>query len=451
MAHYHAWTKAVVRLALGVTCCWAASLWATDAASFDIGGDFRVRQEWYNHLPIAGGNNAGKSEYTRVRTRVWLKYGQEDRYVYLRLGNEWRSYIRPTNSRAKAFPDELFVDNLYVQLGKLRIGRQDFTFGSPMLFVDPSAGDGSRSGYFDGVTYEQAIGERTTLHYFALYNSAHTDLTVGHSEGIKTDHVPLFSRGRDDDAYDAALGLYAEIAQGDLNHPTGQLDLYAVYKRQGDDGKYAGLNLMTVGLRYVKKPTKDQLAYEFELAGQFGETDDDRIILSMMNHAKVSLPLAQRGAWSPACFAAYTYFSGGEGEGNVHAWNPIFGRGVPQSEVLCALAAPMYGGGGYWTNSFYPHVGMTLKHRDGLVFETYTGPIYLANANDWGQGSSQSQMGWLGRIKAECPIVKDLIDMDGKKRGSITLRLMFDYLKSGDYFKEDDLVLFGRTELFFSY
>lgn len=74
--------------------------------------------------------------------------------MFLKLGNEFRNYRNSSNDDKQKFPDELFLDNLYLEWAGdvygARIGRQEVKLGSGRLFADGTPGDGSRSSFFDG-------------------------------------------------------------------------------------------------------------------------------------------------------------------------------------------------------------------------------------------------------------------------------------------------------------
>ena len=89
---------------------------------WDGGADLRVRQELHDNVPQYNANGAvsGNQSYLRIRPRVWGQVKNEDFRLYLRLADEFREYFQPSESRHSQFPDEVIVDNLYLDLRSLQ-------------------------------------------------------------------------------------------------------------------------------------------------------------------------------------------------------------------------------------------------------------------------------------------------------------------------------------------
>lgn len=87
------------------------------------GGEFRLRFEQFDHVPIKadppGETRGGLNSYIRFRTRLWTQFDlNENVGVYARGANEFRHYYEPDNS-SWDFPDEVVMDNLYLDVRKL--------------------------------------------------------------------------------------------------------------------------------------------------------------------------------------------------------------------------------------------------------------------------------------------------------------------------------------------
>ena len=155
----------------------AATLLAVATASaafgegfdFDAGADLRIRQELMDNVPgLPGGGlllrapRGGFRQHMRFRPRVWgeMSFGNENVgmfRLYTRLTDEFRWCPEPRSHR-NTFPDELILDNLFLEGLDLFdgfldfvVGRQDIynLYGLDHVFVDGTPGDGSRTVYAD--------------------------------------------------------------------------------------------------------------------------------------------------------------------------------------------------------------------------------------------------------------------------------------------------------------
>lgn len=130
----------------------------SDEISFDFGGDIRARYEFNDNFPDKGKSTAGSgySDHLRFRTRIWARMeAGENLSIYLRLGNEFRNFRNTSNNSKQKFPDELFVDNLFVEWEDdafgLKVGRQEIRKGAGRIITNGTPGDGMRSCFFDAV------------------------------------------------------------------------------------------------------------------------------------------------------------------------------------------------------------------------------------------------------------------------------------------------------------
>ena len=128
------------------------------ALEFDAGGDMRLRFESFNNIPKRTINGVpgtiDKLNYLRFRTRVWGEVKYKNLKLHTRLANEFREYLDPDHLEYYETPDELFVDELYLDAVDLfdgwldlRIGRQDLKYGAGRVFFDGTPSDGTRSGF----------------------------------------------------------------------------------------------------------------------------------------------------------------------------------------------------------------------------------------------------------------------------------------------------------------
>ena len=133
---------------------------ALGAEGFSWGGDFRFRLEELNDIPTSRPGFAFDMFYNRNRTRLWTKYGfNEDTDIFARLVNEFRIYDQARQDPGtwdplgEVTPDQFYVDfrKLGGGLADLRLGRQDFIYGTGKILADGTPLDGSRTFFADGI------------------------------------------------------------------------------------------------------------------------------------------------------------------------------------------------------------------------------------------------------------------------------------------------------------
>ena len=164
---------------------------------FNIGADLRVRQEFYDNVPgLPGGGLLSTAPYgkyvnrMRFRPRVWgeLKFADKLR-IYSRLTDEFRWNVTNSEKNRKSeFPEEVFLDNLFIEgvgffdgFFDFVIGRQDIykLYGLDHIFQDCTPGDGSRSIYSDMVRFTLNFEEDRKLDVFGLYHHDDNHLRWG--------------------------------------------------------------------------------------------------------------------------------------------------------------------------------------------------------------------------------------------------------------------------------
>ena len=166
------------------------ALGAQGGIDFDAGADLRIRQELMKNVPglpngglLMRARRGGFTDHMRFRPRVWgeVKWGTQNWgswRIYTRLTDEMRWCPEPYKN-THTFPDEVIIDNLFIE-GKgifdgfldLKIGRQDLygLYGLDHIFVDGTPGDGSRTPYGDLAGFTFNFTEESKLDLFALYD-----------------------------------------------------------------------------------------------------------------------------------------------------------------------------------------------------------------------------------------------------------------------------------------
>jgi len=405
------------------------------------GADIRFRYDYKDNAPTSGGKiNTAYQDYYRLRTRVWGEASYENVTLFSRLANEFRNYHNAP--KQNQFPDELFIDALYLDIKglfddkvDLRVGRQDLKYGDGRVISDGGAGDGSRSAYFDAIRASIHLSEKSTLDVFGIYQRPEDDWTLG------GEHYDLTSLtgGENNDLTESAAGAYLTLGEN-KEFP---VELYYIWKdesryyNKGDRSKrVAGRDFHTVGTRLTPALT-DRFSVEVEGAAQIGETDDGRDILAFLGYAGALYKLAPDASWKPTLKGGVLYLSGDENAkaGDDNNWNPVFNRTTWFSELASGQYSKLY-----WTNLLYPHleVGVTPAKAHKVSLEA--GPMFAAK-NDTAQ--DDSYRGLLGIAKYQFPLLKGFFRKESEVKGTV-LAEVFD---AGDYYADAETGYYLRFEL----
>ena len=440
----------------------AAEKAAKEGLEWDVGADLRVRHELHDNVPQynAAGAVSGNQSYLRVRPRVWGAIENEDFKIYTRLADEFREYFQPSESRNSQFPDEILVDNLYLDLYglfgdwlDLRIGRQDFIgpqgpeYGAGRVLMDGTSGDGSRTCFFDAIKATVKFAEKNTLDLLAIYNKAENELSWGHPKGADgsspkerqmTYNVP---GATDMDEYGG--GLYFKSREWQ-EFP---FDIYYLFKRETKarlgGATLPGRDTHTIGARVMPQLT-ETLSAELEGAGQAGERDGGKAVRGYMGYAGLTYkPAVER--CKPFVTLACYYLSGDRNHGtgdNDTAWNPLWARWPQYSEMY-----PYHDRGVcYWSNLIYPSLTVGSRFANGHKVSANVGPMYAAEEDGLGGGSGDLY-GWFGMCRYDFPLLKNIFG----KRGDLTGHLTAEVLDPGDYYVSDTVAYFLRWEVTYAF
>lgn len=436
------------------------------ALDFDAGADLRVRQEVVGNLPVRGGGTAFTDNYIRYRPRVWGAVKNEDFKLYMRATDEMRSYFTPSQNRNRSnyrAPDEVFLDNLYLDFynlfgGKvdIRAGRQDFygangpTYGSGRVILDGTPADGSRTVYMDAIRATIKFDDKNALDVLAIYNSPDNQFNVGHSypyantddERPTTSIIPGST-----DLTEWGGGLYFKSKE----FAEVPFELYYLFKRETKARTAAGApldgrNTHTVGTRVMPK-LSETLSAEVEGAAQAGEKDSGQQTSGYMGFAALTYkPLVDSSA-KPYVSGGIYYLSGDKNDsrsgnaGNDTGWDPLWSR-WPQFSELYVYSYNSVNGLGYWSNLIYPHATAGADFAPGHKLSSSLGPMYTAVEDGLGGGDGNFR-GWLGMIRYDFPLVKNLIGKRGELFGHVTAEV----LDPGDYYTSDKVAYFLRWEV----
>ncbi|MCR5413392.1 MAG: hypothetical protein K6F50_01530 [Kiritimatiellae bacterium] len=456
-----------------IAAAFALPLCAAGGYSFDAGADLRIRQEIVRNAPqLPGGGmtgrpgaNRGKTKnQMRFRPRVWaeLKAGEKWR-LYGRLCDEFRAGI-VQSTHATTWPGEVVVDNLFVE-GKnlfedsfdwldgvdIVAGRQDLyrLYGLDHVFVDGTAGDGSRSTYADMVRLAMRFDETTRLDLFALYNRDREYMRLGTHRSFENVQLTGFG-GNETEMDDWGFGAVFSSKSFDIV----DLQLFAIQKntasfhRRGVKHPRRQVNLF--GTKLVPWWTEN-FSTPLELMAQVGENGADESLRAWAAYAGFSwkrndLP---DGAWKPFASAGLLALSGDRDaateDGGRHGWDPMWYRGVDDSEMM--LYGTTYGVG-WWSNMY------NLKATAGVEFSRHhaarlmAGPMFAQEKDGLGGGDGMYK-GFLAQGRYDFPIL--IADKDKGERFEIFGHFLVEWFSPGDYFDTDKPAWFARWQIDFSF
>lgn len=413
-----------------------------EASAWSFGGDFRLRQEAFDRIPLKTGAEArgGENDYFRFRTRVRASWTPCDPVTFnVRLLHEFRHYIEPSRSHSWRWPDELVIDQLNVVLangdGTLRavVGRQDFMpEGAFRLFGEGTAKDGSRSSYMDAATLvARDAADRTRLTLFGAYDNAVDPLAIGDIDRDLNGYTP-----NDTGMDEAGAGAFLRHAFTDRFRATG----YYVWKHDTasllpDGARRPNEDIHTVGGR-LEIPIAGPVGADGELAGQWSPTSDARR-RAMMAAASVHADWKE-STGKPRLALCGLYLSGDDpGTSGDEGWNPLWGRYPWISELL--IYAYDADGAGLWQNLVQAWAEAGLAPRPGHRIRATVGPLWAPEADGPGGGHDR---GWLGTARWDFPVWHAA---DGTP--ALLGHLFAELLLPGSYYDTDDLAYFLRWEL----
>ncbi len=424
---------------------------------WNAGASLRQRQEVADRIPGAVPAMRGYNNYFRSLLNFWAETGNEDFKLRMRLADEFRFWGHPSRSRSYRFPDELLVDNLYLDLyglfgGRLdiRAGRQDFTgpdmYGAGLVLCDGTPADGSRTFFFDAIRFRWAFAETEKTDALLIYNNHKTALSWGH---------PNASRGERELATIWPGTSRQNESGGGLYHRSRTLedlpfDAYWIYKRESKahlpgGAPVPGRKVHTFGARLMPKLT-ETLSGAAEAAFQEGERDGSTACDGAMFDAMLRWTRKTSGGWKPYVQGEFYWLSGDRdrrrGGGNDHAWDPLWAR-WPQASELMVL--DFTDGVGYWSNLAFPSASAGVGWNDRFDLSVRTGPMFAA-VRDAATADGR-YMGWFSSAKFGFTIVKGAID----GRGDITGYVLGEVFAPGDYYNDGKLAYFLRWQLLFSF
>ena len=438
-----------------------ATFVASAEISFDAGADLRIRQEIMHDVPgLPGGGLLSRAPYGktknhfRFRPDVWteLKAGENWRF-YLKLTDEFRANIAPKN-HSTTFPDEIIVDNLFLE-GKglfdgrfdLKIGRQNLygLYGLDHIFVDGTPGDGSRTTYADMVNLAFHVDDESELDLFALVDEDVNRLRWGTRRG-RNKRLAGLGGAAEPEMDDWGFGvIWKSRFAGDCDYRVFAMQKNTASFRR-DGVKHARTQRNLLGFKLLPRLT-DDLTLQLEGMGQFGENGDGDTLTGWSAYVGGEWRDHEKREWRPFARVGLHYLSGdkdaAEEDGGHRAWDPMWARAVNDSELF------LYGthyGVAWWSNMIFlkATAGVEIaKHHDLAVS---TGPMFAAVNDGLGGGDGEFK-GMLSFVRYGFPV----LTAEAGGRLEIFGHVYFELFNPGDYFATDRPAWFVRGQLEFRF
>lgn len=464
-----------------------------DRLRIDAGADFRIRQEIMDNLPgLPGGGPYAMTTTDRVkfrnqirmRPRVWLAAECGPFRLYARLADEFREYPTlntPRTERMYNFPDEVFLDNLYLDGSGLevkwlrpigiekvdfRVGRQDLferghsIYGLDRIIVEGTPTDGSRSFYSDMVRTTLHFDETRRLDAFCLYDSGVSDIRWGtrESRGRSLNCLNMMD-SNDLDEWGAGL-IYSQEAFGGVL----PFKLYSIFKRTTGHTKSSSSagetwvspkEITTLGVWMEPWLLENVWSLELEAAKQLGRiVEGNREAGGCMAYAELKYRPPLVKSFKPVLSTSVTYYSGdkhrtGDDDSDT-AWDPMWARYTQDSEML------VYGSlyeNCYWSNmiSAKAKLAMTFGPHHGMYL--YSGPMFAAVQDDLGtrDGDGSLFKGLLTAARYDFPIRLAPKGATGFDRIEVVAHVVGEIFNPGGYFESQKPAYFFRWQVDFRF
>ena len=445
----------------------ATGLMLAAAIAFDAGADLRVRQELIGNVAGMPGGGvlmpSARNDFTdhfRFRPRVWgeTKLVTEDAgtfRLYARVMDEFRWCVEPYRP-SQVFPDEVVLDNLYLEGAGLFDGFLDFTFGRQDIynlygldhvFVDGTPGDGSRSIYSDMARTTLHFTEISKLDLFALYDFDESDVRWGNDRS-KHRSLSGFGGGADPEMDDWGFGAVwgSELSRALPYQLFVMQKNYASFRRGGE--KHPRNQRELFGFK-VMPQLDEEWSLQFEGMSQVGENGRGDQQTGWSSYAGFNWKSATESSIRPYARFGYHFMSGDDDaaveDGGHSAWDPMWARGVNDSELL--ICGSLYGSA-WWSNMHF--VKLTLGYELGAHHGFYwaTGPMFAAAQDGLGGGDGMFK-GYLNQMRYDFPILT--ADRARGERFEIFGHLLAEFINTGDYYASDKPMWFFRWQLDFRF
>ncbi len=445
-----------------------AALCARGEIDFDAGADLRIRHELMQNVPgLPGGGVLSPSvrgkftNHMRFRPRVWgelrLDTQNSGKFrIYTRLTDEFRWCPEPYRN-AYTFPDEVILDNLFLEGTGLfdgvldfSLGRQDLygLYGLDHVFVDGTPGDGSRTTYADMVRSTLHFTEVSKLDLFAIYDLDDTrDFRWGTDRG-KHRSLSGLGGGAVPEMDDWGFGA---IFSSDLGKAL-PYQLFVMQKNTDrfyrGDVKHPRTQRELLGFKVVPQ-LDEEWSLQLEGMSQVGANGCGDMLSAWSTYSGINWKSSTASSYKPFGKLGYHFMSGSDDaateDGGHKAWDPMWARGVNDSELF------LYGthyGAAWWSNQHYIKLtgGLELGRRHAV--SAHCGPLFAAAQDGMGGGDGLFK-GLLSQLRYDFPIW--LADKEKGERFEVFGHLLAEFFNPGDYYETDKPSYFLRWQLEFKF
>lgn len=396
-------------------------LFMTELKAIDhqFGASIRWRYELWDNVVSLGFNeklNPNKDRnFFRLRIQVWDKIIiSNSTNLYVRIATEPRYHMGPNylvlkdGERRKFDQDEIFVDNLYLDIKKplglplnLKIGRQDFLgkdmYGEGFLILDGTPGDGSRSFYFNAFKTTLLLNENNTVDLVFVSNTQRDvylpSIHPSYDDGRNVAYID--HKRRLTGSNERSFWVYGR-------HKLGQLSLepYYIYKKEEKSQVLnVSSHIYTLGLRGVYRI--GDFTLRGEIAKQWGEFSNETNRSALGGYVFIGKKFPKCPV-KPELEVGYVYLSGDDPKTKKdEGFNPLFSRAPQWNELLIYtyLYETRSKGGpipGYWTNlkapmvtlKFYPYKNTEVK----LGYQKLWAEESLGKSGMFGDGEERGDL-----------------------------------------------------------
>lgn len=438
----------------------------TLAFVFDAGADLRIRQEIMHNVPsmqngMIGRPGVGRSKtrnHMRFRPRVWAELKMGDNWrLYSRLADEFRAGLaQPQTVHCQTWPGEVVVDNLYLE-GKglfddrfdVLIGRRDIyrLYGLDHIFVDGTAGDGSRSTYADMATLTWHVDEDSTLDVFGILNKDREYMRLGTHRSYEGTQLTGFGGNdteMDDWGWGAVWGSRINFIRYQL---MGIQKNTASFHRQGVKHPCRQVNML--GTKIVPCWTEN-FSTPIEFYGQVGHNGESSTLTGWSTYMGFDWRDRAKETWRPFWEAGLLVFSGDKDamdeDGGHRGWDPMWYRGIDDSEMM--LYGSTYGVG-WWSNMYNLKTRFGLEIGPGHVLAFQMGPMF-AQQQDHGGGGDGMYKGFLSQVRYDFPLWSGA-EGGRFERFKIFGHILLEHFAPGDYYDTDKPAYFVRWQIDFKF
>ena len=374
-----------------------------EPVSVQFGLETRVRTEDWNNLFDFSNSSDDERRQMRYRTRAWLNLASDAFDLNFGLVNEFykKFALKPADDVACRFNmDEVVVESFNFKLKKLpmrglslTVGRQNLQRGEGFILFDGTAGDGSRTAYFNAIdlSYQH---KKTTYEIIGIL-----DPRIDRFLGIIHDQQKILQ-----DWDEQAIGFYYTNRE----RKNVDVDSYYFYKKEINDWRSPAnvqfqpdRHLHTLGARVVKR-LDHSYSLTGELAGQWGRQHANPVqnlsaadIRAWGGYFYAKKTFAR--TWKPYVLSGYWAMSGDDPNNTttLTGFDPIFSRWPKLSELVIYSLVPERGVA-YWSNIHMLQVQAGLSPTKALslrasFFEQQAFHPWTKNPATFGTGTHRGE------------------------------------------------------------